>query len=245
MKLTGRVVDAADLTQGQRDEMFALMSAYYHNMDRSTFEEDLDEKRWVIQVVDPRTGGIRGFSTQVLLDASVDGRDVRALFSGDTIVGREYWGKNPLARIWGRFALSLIDEGDSDDLYWFLITKGYKTYRYLPVFFDEFYPRFGAVTPVWAARIIDALASSKFSSAYNANTGIVRSGRSGCCLREGVADIGAERLRDPHVRYFTRRNPGHACGDELCCLAPLTRANFTSAAYRVIGSARAAMAISE
>ena len=26
-----------------------------------------------------------------------------------------------------------------------------------------------------------------------------------------------------------------ANGDELCCLAPLSRANFTPAAYRVIG----------
>jgi len=37
------------------------------------------------------------------------------------------------------------------------------------------------------------------------------------------------------VRFFVERNPGHACGDELCCLAPLTRANFTPAAHRVIG----------
>ena len=42
-----------------------------------------------------------------------------------------------------------------------------------------------------------------------------------------------ERLRDPHVRFFHGRNPDHARGDELCCLAPLTRANFTPAAYRV------------
>jgi hypothetical protein len=44
-----------------------------------------------------------------------------------------------------------------------------------------------------------------------------------------------DRLRDPFVRFFVERNPGHARGDALCCLAPLTRANFTPAAYRVIG----------
>jgi hypothetical protein len=37
------------------------------------------------------------------------------------------------------------------------------------------------------------------------------------------------------VRFFIERNPGHARGDELCCLAPLTRENFTRAAYRTIG----------
>jgi hypothetical protein len=55
-------------------------------------------------------------------------------------------------------------------------------------------------------------------------------------LRSGVAEITEQRLRDPHVRFFAERNPGHASGDELCCIAPLTRENFTPAAYRVIGS---------
>ena len=54
-------------------------------------------------------------------------------------------------------------------------------------------------------------------------------------LRDDIAPITAERLTDPHVRFFVERNSGHAQGDELCCLAPLTRANFTPAAYRVIG----------
>jgi hypothetical protein len=60
-------------------------------------------------------------------------------------------------------------------------------------------------------------------------------------LRSGVADLSPERLRDRHVRFFAERNPGHSGGDELCCLAPLTRANFTRAAYRVIGLAEPAL----
>ena len=53
----------------------------------------------------------------------------------------------------------------------------------------------------------------------------------------GVADLTPQRLHDPYVRFFAERNPGHSDGNELCCLAPLTRANFTAAAYRVIGPA--------
>jgi hypothetical protein len=55
-------------------------------------------------------------------------------------------------------------------------------------------------------------------------------------LREGVAEVTPARLRDPFVRFFHERNPGHVRGEELCCLAPLTRENFTPAAYRVIGA---------
>ena len=89
--------------------------------------------------------------------------------------------------------------------------------------------------PTWARTVIDALAQHKYPERYDSHSGVIRGGAGKDRLRAGVADLTAERLRDPHVRFFAQCNPGHAGGDELCCIAPLTRANFTAAAYRVIG----------
>jgi hypothetical protein len=236
MRLVGRIVPREDLTTRQRDEMFALMDRYYAGMQRESFEADLQEKKWVIQVVDSHTEAIRGFSTQMLLSVKSNGRTIRALFSGDTIVDRDCWTGNPLAKLWGRFALWLIDAHGGEDLYWFLISKGFRTYRFLPLFFHEFYPRRQAPTPKWAKETIDALAAAKFHDAYDPESGIVRQGAVACRLRAGVGDIDGGRASDPDVRYFAEQNPGHARGDELCCLAPLTRENFTRAAYRTIGT---------
>ena len=83
--------------------------------------------------------------------------------------------------------------------------------------------------------MIDALARSRYPDDYDAAAGVIRAGPWQYRLRDGVADVTPERLLDPHVRFFQSANPGHARGDELCCLAPLTRANFTRMAYRVIG----------
>ncbi len=235
MNLNGRLVPVADVTDSERKQMFSLMEACYEQMERSAFEDDLREKQWVILLEDPIDDVVRGFSTQTLLEVDVEERPVRALFSGDTIVAPEYWARNPLAQVWGRFALSLIDADPSAPLYWFLITKGYKTYRFLPVFFDEFYPRHDAPTPEWARCVIDALGRHKYPTAYDHRNGIVRAGLSSYRLRTGVAGITERRLRDPHVRFFAERNPNHTLGDELCCFAPLNRENFTAAAYRVIG----------
>jgi hypothetical protein len=235
-RLIGRILTREDVTARQREEMFALMDCYYAGMRREEFESDLDEKEWVIQIVDSQTHAIRGFSTQMMLQAKRRGRTVRALFSGDTIVDRQYWTGNPLAKLWGQFALVLIDACAGEELYWFLITKGFRTYRFLPVFFHEFYPREGTPTPPWAKETIDAFAAAKFPHAYDAAAGIVRSVRFACRLRPGVGAIDEARASDPHVRYFVARNPGHSRGDELCCLAPLTRENFTRAAYRTIGA---------
>ena len=234
MQLDGRIVKREDLAISERDQMFDLMSDYYINMDRATFESDLAEKRWVILATDQEEAQIRGFSTQTLLEVSYRGRPIRALFSGDTIVHRAYWARNPLAKLWGRFALSLIRRDFSEPLYWFLITKGYRTYRFLPVFFHEFYPRYDQPTPRWARDTIDAFARSKFPDAFDQDSGIVKTSMSGPHLKPGIAEMSSSRLRDPDVRFFHAMNPGHTRGDELCCIAPLTRENFTAAAYRVI-----------
>lgn len=236
MKLNGRLVRLDEVTGSERNQMFSLMETYYEHVDRPGFEADLNEKQWVILLQDASNGVVRGFSTQRMLDVVVDSRPIRALFSGDTIVDKEYWAHNPLAQVWGRFALSLIDANSSAELFWFLLTKGYKTYRFLPVFFHEFYPHYDGPTPDWASCVIDALGRHLYPAAYDSGAGIVRADPFGCRLRMKVAEITAQRLRDPQVQFFAEKNPGHARGDELCCIAPLTRKNFTSAAYRVIGS---------
>lgn len=234
MKLTGRLARIDELSDPERDQMFALMQAHYYNVSRAGFELDLDEKQWAI-LVESAPGVVLGFSTQMLLDVTVDGRPVRALFSGDTIIDRRYWGDRALARTWGRFALELIDSQPAGELYWFLISKGYKTYRFLPLFFGAYYPRPGTPTPGWARDVIDALGLAKYPRAYDASRGVIAAALGKDCLRDDIAPITPERLADPHVRFFVEQNPGHARGEELCCLAPLTRENFTSAAYRVIG----------
>lgn len=244
MRLSARLTATADVSAAQRDALFALMERHYVNVRRDVFDADLADKSWVILIREPVGGELCGFSTQTLLDADVDGRPVKALFSGDTIIDRRHWGDQALAHVWGHCALSLIAAHPGVELYWFLLSKGYKTYRFLPLFFGEFYPRHDAPTPPWAKAVLDSLARSRYPDDYDAQAGIIRAGSWQYRLREGLADITPERLRDAQVRFFHMANPGHERGDELCCLAPLTGANFTPAAYRVIGAEPVSLVVS-
>jgi hypothetical protein len=239
MKLDGRLIAVAELVPADREEMFALMDRYYEQVCRDAFEADLDEKRWVIQIRAEGASALCGFSTQMILSAVVDDRPVKALFSGDTIIDRRFWGHQSLTSVWGNFALSLIDEFAGQELYWFLISGGYKTYRFLPVFFCDYYPRYDVSTPPDAQDVVDAIARHKFPLLYDRASGVVRAQANQYRLRDGVADVTPARRRDPHVEFFVARNPGYVRGDELCCLAPLTRENFTPAAYRVMGVTKA------
>lgn len=233
MKLIGRVVQVGQLDNNDHQQMLRLMDQHYENVCPVTFQSDLQEKLWVIQLFDSNTNELCGFSTQTLIDIAVDGRPIRALFSGDTIIDRRRWGDQALAYAWGEFALQLVDRSPDQELWWFLISAGYKTYRFLPVFFHEFYPRFDRPTPPEIAAIIDALARHKASDSYDPAAGVIRAGTHQYRLREGIADITPERLRDPHIQFFANKNPGHICGDELCCVARLSRDNFTRAAHRI------------
>ena len=236
VRLRGELVEVGQLDQARTHAMFALMDRCYQNVSRERFQADLAEKQWVILLSDPHSAELCGFSTQMLLSMTTEGQSISVLFSGDTIIAPERWGDVSLSHVWGRLALSLIDTYPSVPLYWLLISKGYKTYRFLPLFFHEFYPRYDASTPAWASGVIDAFGRHKFPGSHDPTAGIVRAGGAKDCLRPGVADLTDQRLHDPHVRFFLERNPGYARGDELCCVAPLTRENFTPAAYRVIGA---------
>ena len=241
MKLDAELLSVSTLTADDRQSMFALMDQHYAGCNWGTFSADLAEKKGVIVLREPVTGRICGFSTQMLMDISSDGTPATALFSGDTIIDRSHWGDHALMHVWGRLALELIDDMQPNgSLYWFLISQGYKTYRFLPTFFNEFYPRFDQDTPPHLSRLVDALAQRKFASAYDAATGVVRADPLQYRLRQHLAPVTEERLANPHVRYFVQCNPGHAQGDELCCLAPLPRETFTAAAYRVIDAERPA-----
>jgi hypothetical protein len=179
-----------------------------------------------------------GFSTQRLLPVSMSARRVIVVFSGDTVVDREHWGTTALPIAWGRLAFSVIEQYPEAELYWYLISKGYRTYRFLPLFFREFYPRHNVNTPTSVRDVIDAVAQAKFPERYDAAGGVIRATPTSDRLRPDLGEVTEARLRDPDIDFFHRLNPGHAHGDELCCLAPLTRENFSLPARRLINSQR-------
>jgi len=231
--LKGYVCERSQLTEQDRFHMLDVFSRHFEKIENKVFMRDLDEKEWVILLRDEH-GIIQGFSTMMILTDRVDDIPVKALFSGDTIVAKEHWGSPELARIWGRFVLSLIDRGKGERLFWFLICQGYRTYRFLPLYFREFYPGLDRPFPPFEKKVRDALARMKFGEQFDPATGIIHAHGLQYRLRHGIADITSQKMTDPHIGFFCMMNPRHAEGDELACIAPLTRENFLEVAYRII-----------
>jgi hypothetical protein len=240
MKLRGQVESIDCLGQADREAMFQLMVKTYANKQRERFEEDLKAKQWVILVRRQADGRLAGFSTQTLLEILVQGQLVSALYSGDTVIDRGDWGDPALANAWGNFALELIDQHSAArrPFYWFLTSKGFRTYRYLPLFFRVYFPNAVVATPRGEQAIIDSLGRRFGGDRYDSAGSIIHADEHSDFVRSEIANLGARRDSDPNVRFFAEQNPGAAYGDEMCCLASLSRSNFTPAAYRVMGLKR-------
>jgi hypothetical protein len=217
MNLDSQIVMVKDLRTEDAAQMCRLMQAHYEGVTEHQFTADLEAKQWVILL--RHDCQLCGFSTQVAFEHVVDGTAVRILFSGDTVIEKSHWGSLALPVAWGRLMLALLADRPGTSLYWLLTSKGYKTYRFLPVFFREFHPCYCLETPPFEKNLLQSVAVRQFGSRYDPATRILRAKPGDQRLRDGIADLDNHRLRDPHVAFFQKQNPGHACGDELVCLA--------------------------
>ena len=225
-----------DLSPDERAEMFALIESHFEGVREDVFHRDLDAKDWVLRIV--RDGALVGFSTLQSYRAMADGRCLNVIYSGDTVVSPEAWGSPVLARGWIALVRALQTAHPNEPWYWLLLSSGFRTYRFLPVFWREFWPRHDAETPSDVRALLQELARDHFGDAYDPTAGVVRF-ETPQRLRAHLAAVPEGKGNDPHVRFFLERNPGHAEGDELVCLTELGDANLTAAGVRMVrGSSR-------
>jgi len=217
MKLKVDTIPVNELTSNDVERMFALMQCYYLNVSQQQFLKDLSDKDYVIALYDDDI--LRGFSTWMTFGHENQGCKVNVIFSGDTIIERDYWSSLALPLAWGHLMLTTLTNKPEQPLYWLLTSKGYKTYRFLPVFFREFYPCPQVKTPPFEKALAVELGQQKYGDRFNAETWVVKARPEDQLLRSGVADISLQQLKNEHIAFFARTNPGHTQGDELICLA--------------------------
>ncbi len=231
-KLVGHTIAAESLRPEQTQAMFSLFSEFFEVEDPLTFYQDLKRKQWVILLLEEGTARIQGFSTMAAYVTSFEKQPISIIYSGDTIIRPAFWGTSVLPKTWLETVLN-VSQQYPEPLYWLLLSSGYKTYRYLPLFFEAYYPRCDQATPPHAQALIDHIATELYGCEYNPKTGVVRFARGATPLRAGVAEIDEAHRRNPHVAFFLDQNPGHARGDELVCLAEIHPDNITRAGRRV------------
>jgi hypothetical protein len=221
-KLRARTVAIASLKESDKAQMFALMQCYYDEVSREQFLKDLAKKDDVILLLDD-TEQIRGFSTLVLVRLRHRGKIVHGIFSGDTVIEKDYWGQRTLGKAFLRYLLMKKLRRPLTPLYWLLITKGYKTYLMMANNFAEYYPRFDRPMPPEKQELLRSFYSLLYPDEYDAEKGVIMPVSEACHLKAGIAPISDHLLQtNPKIAFFQQINPDWQQGAELACLARMT-----------------------
>lgn len=220
-----------ELTPAQTREMFELLTQHFNGVTQGQFARDLAEKNRVILLT--REGRLVGFSTLLACTTLFESETINVIYSGDTIVAPEAWGTTTLSRAWIAAVNEWRAELPEGRCYWLLLTSGFRTYRFLPVFWREFFPRFDRAMPPESQHLLNQLACERFGAEFDSQRGLVRF-QNPQRLRAGLNQIATGRTNDPHIAYFASRNPDHMHGDELVCLTELCPENLTAAGRRMM-----------
>ncbi|MBW4643120.1 MAG: hypothetical protein KME23_09020 [Goleter apudmare HA4340-LM2] len=226
------LVPVQKLQPSDRIAMYALLNTHFQGVTWEVFQTDLQRKNWVLLLRDEITDTLKGFSTLMLYQTTFLGEKISVVYSGDTIVDPSAWSSTTLPRTWIAAVNFLRQYHAENKLYWLFICSGFRTYRFLPTFWQEFYPRYDAATPADVGNLIANLAREYYGDFYQEASGIVRFPHPQI-LREGLIEIPAGRQTNPHIKFFEEQNPDYRLGDELVCLTEIKYANLTRAGQRM------------
>lgn len=200
--------------------MFHLMEESYNYMDYSTFKEDLSNKVYVGLLVDEEEC-IQGFTTFGINPKGTGTSEYSIIFSGDTIISPKHWGSQEMMRGWGTSVGKIIAANPGKDWYWFLLSKGHRTYMYLPLFFNEYYPSIQDNNYDSMLKILNETAIKLYPESFNQQSGVIVFDKKMGELKPALAQSTFDKQNKPHVKFFLDKNPGFSEGNELVCVARL------------------------
>lgn len=228
-KLHTQVISANDVGADLINQMYDLYACYYDATHPGVFQRDLGQKSYVLLLSDDNDK-LRGFTTLAQSTTTFSGRSAEVIFSGDTIIHHDFWGEQALPLAWCRLAGQIKAQSPQSPLFWFLIVKGHRTYRYLNIFSKRYYPHRKHATPTATQQLMDSLATERFGHHYIAEHGTVEYPQSQGHLKPEWAN---ERIKkSPEADFFYRKNPHAQRGYELVCLTELATDNLRSFALR-------------
>lgn len=224
------IVKVSDIPNATLDAMCRLYLTYYDNSDAERFRSDLALKKEALLVYKQQL--LVGFTLYTVYRETWRNTALRILYSGDTVVDRAHWGQQTLAFSWISRAGQIKRLEPDTPLYWFLIVKGHRTYRYLPTFSQTFHPHWSR--PSRNLKLLaDWLAEKKFGKDYDRTNGIIAFHPSRGHLKENYARPTPREASKDAVKYFLQRNPGYTHGHEMVCLCELSDENLKPLARRL------------
>ncbi len=220
-----------ELSLAELESISTLYLDYYDGSSREKVLADLESKSEILLL--QHDYEIVGFTTYQIYDTLFEGKLVKVIYSGDTVVHHEHWGQQSLGFAWVKRLGQFYKEFSDTPFYWFLIVKGHRTYRYLPAFAHSFYPHW-EIDRSDLGELLNTLAKEKFQDSYDEKLGIIHYHNSQGHLKSDYAFPTLREKEHKAVEFFLKKNPGYRDGDELACLCEIKEENFKPLTRRLI-----------
>jgi hypothetical protein len=202
------------------DEMYTLFESYYEGTYAERFRQDLSEKDVAVLLTEPATGAIKGFTTVRVVGPKYHHQQCVVMYSGDTVVDREYWGEKSLQVSIQRFITLLrLRTRPWWPVYWMVTSKGFKTYLLVINNLRNAFPRHDLPTPPNVQLLQHTMGALKYGGRYHEDSNTVRFEGALDRVADGVSEPTAADLGNPDIQFFVDQNPNYAVGDELLVLA--------------------------
>lgn len=228
------VCDTAAIDPAQWEEIWTLTKEFY-DVEREYACAELRRRQRI--ALFRMNGALLGMAAIDVLDHEFRGRRVVAIATSHVLIREAWRGRNLVQKLGFRTFLAARLRRPFVPIYWFFDSFSYKSYLLLPRNFRQWWPRFDERTPEPVAALLDELATRTYGPAWRPARGIVvRSGQKRMLASAAPLELSADS--DPHLQFFAAANPGHAEGDMLLCLCPLTLRNWLSLARRALTRGR-------
>jgi hypothetical protein len=220
-----------------QQRMFELMRSNYDFMTKDNFLADLNQKQYVGLLYD-KEQTVQGFTTYAINPQNCGTSEYNILFSGDTIIAPEHWGSHELTRGFCKSVGQFMAWDIHKKWYWYLLSKGHRTYMYLPLFFEAYYP---SVAPSSSdnllAAIADAVSQCLYPKYWQKELGILKFDTKIGQLTPKLAEATFQKAKKQHVAFFLKKNPQFYEGEELVCITDLNPNNAKGFAKEIIVNA--------
>jgi len=223
------VCSTGAITPAEWDDIWALTSEFF-DVERDYAEAELRKRQSIATF--RMNGALLGMAAIDIQAAEFRGRSLAVISTAHVLIRENWRGRNLVQRLGFRSFLSARRRYPLRPAFWFFDTFSYKSYLLLPRNFVRYWPRRDQPTPEKEAALIDQLATAAYGPAWRRERGIVIRGTKRLRATAAPVPDGGDASAD--VAFFTRANPGHAEGDMLVCLCPLTLRNWLSLATRAL-----------
>jgi hypothetical protein len=216
----------AELNQHDWAEIFDFGSDYFEG----AFITSIQAKRDLVQLRGG-DGRLLGIGAVEIFDLTHAQRTITVIHAGNAAFADGTRGQGYVHRIGFGYFMRAKCLHPWRPVYVAFTTFSWRSYLSLTRNFKRSWPRRHTTLPAWEAGLYQQLGLRLLGELYDPAAGVARN--LDRRLRPDIAAIPDRLAADPDVLHFVTCNAGYVSGDVLLCLAPLSLANWWSAARRM------------